>query len=107
MVTDAVGKSVSPVGVKTLTSAVPVKGSTTTLRRPVSTGGPAARRSSTVCASVGTATSLARGTSPSSRMKYKSTNSTAGDSVGSAVAVAVGDDPGPVVDVGDGLGLGG
>jgi hypothetical protein len=38
-------------------------------------------------------------------MKYKSTTSTAGDSVGSGVAVAVGDDPG--VDVGDGLGLGG
>jgi hypothetical protein len=36
-------------------------------------------------------------------MKYKSTNSTAGDSVGRGVAVAVGD----CVDVGDGLGFGG
>jgi hypothetical protein len=38
-------------------------------------------------------------------MKYKSTNSTAGDSVGTGVAVAVGD--GLAVAVGDGPGLGG
>jgi hypothetical protein len=35
-------------------------------------------------------------------MKYKSTNSIVGDSVGNGVAVAVGD--GSDVDVGDGLG---
>ena len=47
IVTDAMGSDVSPVGAKTLTKAVPVNGSTTTLRNPVSTGGPAANPSST------------------------------------------------------------
>ena len=41
------GSDVSPDGAKTLTKAVPVNGSTTTLRNPVSTGGPAANPSST------------------------------------------------------------
>ena len=36
-VDDGVGSDVSPDGAKTLTKAVPVNGSTTTLRNPVST----------------------------------------------------------------------
>ena len=111
IVASADGSEMSPLGAKTLTRAVPVNGSTTTLRRPVSTGGPASRPSSTVCGSAGAGTSLTNGTRPSSRMKKKSTTSMIGvcelDGDGLGVGVGLADGVSVGTMIGGGITSGG